>query len=189
MNDIGRVDETTWFFRNVVRRRVQWGFGAGVVFLLFASPGTASVFWGFWLALAGAALRTWASGTIVKNEELTTGGPYRLTRNPLYVGNFLMGLGVAVMGGRLLLVGLFLLLFVPAYHALVRKEEKRLVERYGGSFFAYCKEVPRFIPNWKAWPPPAAPYDPRRMWQVHREWRAWLGLYAATLYLLLRSGA
>ncbi|MFU8856516.1 MAG: methyltransferase family protein [Deferrisomatales bacterium] len=188
MNDIGRVDETTWFFRNVVRRRVQWGFGAGAVFLLFASPSAASVFWGFWVALVGAALRTWASGTIVKNEELTTDGPYRLTRNPLYVGNFLIGLGVAVMGGRLLLVALFLLLFLPVYHALVRKEEKRLSERYEEAFFAYCKDVPRFIPKIKAWPPPAAPYDPQRMWTVHREWRAWLGLYAATLYLLLRTG-
>ena len=188
MNDIGKVDENTWFFRNVVRRRVPLGFAAGAVFFLFARPTAVDIFWGLWPALAGAALRAWASGTIVKNEELTTDGPYRLTRNPLYVGNFLMGLGVAVMGGRLWLVGLFLLVFVPVYHALVRKEEKRLVERYGDYFFSYCKEVPRFIPNLKAWPPPPAAYDPRRMWHVHREWRAWLGLYAATLYLLLRSG-
>ncbi len=188
MNDIGRIDETTWFFQNVVRRRVGLGFAAGVAFLVFATPSTASVFWGFWVALAGAVLRAWASGTIVKNEELTTDGPYGLTRNPLYVGNFLIGLGVAVMGGRLWLVGLFLLFFLPVYRALVLKEEKRLKDRYGDAFLSYCKGVPRFVPSWKAWPPPPAVYDVARMWRVHREWRAWLGLYAATLYLLLRSG-
>lgn len=188
MKDIGTVDETTWFFRNIVRRRVPLGFAAGALFLLFACPSSASVFWGFWIALPGAALRTWASGTIVKNEELTTDGPYRLTRNPLYVGNFLIGLGVSVMGAKLWLVVMFLLFFLPVYHALVRKEERRLLERYGDAFLAYCKDVPRFVPKMKAWPPPPAPYDPRRMWHVHREWRAWLGLYAATLYLLLRSG-
>ncbi|MHB8764271.1 MAG: methyltransferase family protein, partial [Deferrisomatales bacterium] len=179
--------ETTWFFRNVVRRRVAGGFVLAAAFVVFAGPTRASVFWGFWLALAGEALRTWASGTIVKNEELTTDGPYCLTRNPLYLGNFLIGLGVAVMGGRALLVALFLLFFLPVYHALIRKEESRLLERYTSAFEAYCAGVPRFFPNLKAWPPPAAPYDPRRMWSVHREWRAWLGLYAVTLFLMLAS--
>ena len=188
MTDVGVMDETTWFYRFVVRRRVRWGFVVGIAFLLFAQPTYSTVFWGFWVALAGEALRTWASGTIVKTEELTTSGPYHLTRNPLYVGNFLIGLGVALMGGRLWLLILFLVLFVPVYRILVLKEEKRLLERYGEDFLAYCQAVPRFVPQWSAWPPPAAAWDPTRMWKRHREWRAWLGLYAATLYLLLRAG-
>lgn len=187
MSEIGKIDETTWFFRNVVKRRVGWGFGIAVLFLLLACPSRGSVFLGFWIALAGEALRTWASGTIVKNEELTTAGPYSLTRNPLYAGNFLIGLGVAVMGGNPWLAAAFVGLFVPVYRALVLKEESRLLERYGELFVEYCSAVPRFIPKWTAWPPPAAPYDPRRMWEVHREWRAWLALYVVTLYLLLRT--
>jgi len=187
VTDIGKMDESTWFYRYIVRRRVRWGFAVGIAFLLFARPSTASVFWGFWVALVGEALRTWASGTIVKTEELTTSGPYRLTRNPLYVGNFLIGLGVAVMGGRLWLLLLFLALFLPVYRTLVLKEEKRLLERYGDAFLEYCRQVPRFVPDWRAWPPPATAYDPARMWRTHREWRAWLGLYGATLYLLLRA--
>lgn len=188
MSDVGRVDETTWFFRNVVRKRVAWGFPAAAVVILLACPTRASVLLGFWIALVGAAVRTWSSGTIVKRYVLATEGPYRLTRNPLYVGSFLMALGVVIMANQWLLGGAFLGLFAVVYHHLVRREEKALLERHGEAFAAYVKEVPRFIPNRKAWPPAPAEYDVRRMWSEHREWRAWLGLYAVTLWLLLRAG-
>ena len=148
VSDIGVIDETTWFFRNVVRRRVPLGFVVGILFLVFACPSAASVFVGFWVALAGEALRTWASGTIVKNEELATDGPYSLTRNPLYVGNFVIGLGVGIMGRNPWLLLAFVCLFVPAYRSLVIKEEKRLLDRFGDDFRAYCGRVPRFVPKW-----------------------------------------
>ncbi|GAB4271966.1 MAG: hypothetical protein Kow0092_26890 [Deferrisomatales bacterium] len=187
MDDIGLVDEGSWFFRAVVRRRVAWGFGAAAALLVLACPTRGSVLLGLGPALLGEALRTWASATLVKNRELATRGPYALVRNPLYLGSFLVGLGVAVMGGRPLLVALFVLGFVPVYGALARKEEKRLLGRFGEAYRRYCRQVPRFVPRLDRWPPPAAPLDLGRMWTVHREWRAWLGLYAATLYLLVRA--
>lgn len=189
MGEIGNIDETTWFFRNVVRRRVAWGFVLAAVFLVLAEPSRWSVFTGFWVALAGEAIRTWSSGTLVKNEQLTTEGPYRMTRNPLYLGNFLVGTGVAVMGGSLWLLLLFVGAFGVVYRALILKEEKRMQARYGEVFLDYCRAVPRFWPRVADWPPAPAVYDPRRMWQVHREWHAWLALYVATLYLLLRAGS
>ncbi|MBI5442818.1 MAG: isoprenylcysteine carboxylmethyltransferase family protein [Deltaproteobacteria bacterium] len=188
MEAIGQVDESTWFFQNIVKRRVALGFAAGVLFVLFACPSRGTVFLGFWIALAGELLRTWSSGVIVKNKELATEGPYRLVRNPLYVGNFLIGLGVSIMGGRVLLLVLFLVGFLPVYRALVAKEESYLLEAYGEAFEAYCREVPRFVPRHLPWPLPQAPYDANRMLRKHREWQAWLGLYAVTLYLLLRGG-
>lgn len=188
MEAIGQVDESTWFFRNIVKRRVTLGFVAGALFVLFACPSRASVFIGFWLSLAGEAIRTWSSGTIIKNKALATEGPYSLVRNPLYVGNFLIGLGVAVMGGRFLLIVLFLAGFIPVYRALVAKEEKYLLGAYGETFEAYCREVPRFLPRRLPWPLPSAPYDAGRMLRKHREWQAWLGVYGVTLYLLLRAG-
>jgi protein-S-isoprenylcysteine O-methyltransferase Ste14 len=187
VKDIGRVDESTWFFRNVVSRRVTLGFVLAGLFLLFACPSRGTVFLGFWVAAAGEAIRTWASGTIVKNRVLATEGPYRLVRNPLYVGNFLIGLGVGVMGGRPWILVLFLAAFIPVYGALVRKEEKHLLELYGNEFLEYCREVPRFIPDWNRLRFPRAPYDFQRMFQKHREWQAWLGLYAVTVYLLVIS--
>ena len=137
--------------------------------------------------MAGEALRTWASATIVKNETLTTTGPYQLTRNPLYVGNFLVGFGVAVMGGSLWLLVVFAILFIAVYRRLALKEEKRLLNRYGAAFKDYCAGVPRFIPKWKNPRFDTETCDLRRMWIEHGEWKAWLGLYAVTLLLLLRA--
>lgn len=188
MSDIGRIDEETWFVRNVVKRRVGLGFAAGVLLLLLASPSRGTVFFGFWIALLGEAIRTWSSGVIVKNKALATEGPYSLVRNPLYVGNFFIGLGVAVMNGNLMLVALFLAGFIPVYRALVAKEEKYLLEVYGETFEAYCRDVPRFVPRRLPWPLPSAPYDATRMLRKHREWQAWLGVYAVTVFLLLRAG-
>lgn len=188
MDDIGRIDENGWFYRYVVRRRVALGFAAAALFLLFAHPTRASVALGFGFALLGEALRTWSSGVIVKTKELSTEGPYGLVRNPLYVGNFLIGLGVAIMGGRWGFVPVFLAAFLPVYRGLVAKEEKRLLELYGDAFVEYCRAVPRFVPRSLPWPLPAAPYDAKRMLFKHREWQAWLGVYAVTLYLLLRAG-
>lgn len=188
MSDIGRVDESTWFYRTIVRRRVTWGYVFAALFLIFACPSQGSVFLGFWLALAGAAVRTWASGTIVKNRELATEGPYRLTRNPLYLGSFLIVLGVATMGGRWWFPVAFGAFFLSVYTTLIRREEKKLLALYGDAFRDYCGRVPRLWPDLAAWPPPPTPFDARRMWQKHQEWKAWLGLYAVTLYLLLRAG-
>lgn len=187
MEEIGKVDESSWFFKNIVERRVTLGYVAAGVFLLFACPSRASVFLGFLPALLGEALRTWSSGIIVKNKALATEGPYSIVRNPLYVGNFLIALGASIMSGRLLLVALCVGLFVPVYRGLVAKEEKFLLEKYEEVFEEYCRAVPRFIPRSVPWPLPTAPYDVHRMFVKHREWQAWLALYGATLYLLFRA--
>lgn len=180
------MDESTWFFNVFVKKRVTWGFVLGGVFVLFADPTKSSILLGLVPAVLGEAIRTWSSGTIVKNEVLTTTGPYALTRNPLYVGNFLLGLGVAIMGGQLGLVALFTVFFLSVYRVLIIKEEKYLLDRYGDQLLAYCQKVPRFFPK-LAWPLPSAPYDGKRMWKKHKEWKAWLGLYGAVLFLLLRA--
>jgi protein-S-isoprenylcysteine O-methyltransferase Ste14 len=59
---------------------VMWAFG-------HARP---SMFWaGVALFALGSALRWWAAGTLHKDQEVTTGGPYAVARHPLYVGSFL----------------------------------------------------------------------------------------------------
>ena len=203
MDDIGNIDESGLFYRVVVKYRVALGFLFGALFPFLTLPhkfaflkdlpvavtGAGPKAWtllaGLPLAILGEGIRTWSSGVIVKNRELATEGPYALVRNPLYVGSFVMGLGLAVMSGSPVLVALMAVLFPLVYGGLIRKEEKYLLGAYGQAFRDYCARVPRFVPSFRGWPPPPASYDIGRVVKKHKEWRAWIALYAAVAYLFL----
>lgn len=117
------------------------------VYFLLAEPTTLSILAGLPLALLGGALRAWAAGTIHKNKVLSTGGPYAYTRNPLYLGTFLLGLGVATASGQPLLVAAFLLFFVLVYTETIKREEDRLASLFGADYEAYRARVPRLFPR------------------------------------------
>jgi protein-S-isoprenylcysteine O-methyltransferase Ste14 len=201
--DIGEFRENSLFQRVFVNNRVAIGFLFGLLLPLLALPhklpflaglpravvGAGPTLWSIALglpaAVLGAGIRTWSSGVIVKNKQLATCGPYALTRNPLYVGSFVMGIGVTVMTGSPVLMAAVAVLFPLVYGGLVRKEEKYLLGVYGEDFLDYCARVPRFIPSLENWPPEPAAYDIGRVLKKHKEWRAWLAVYAVTAFLLL----
>ena len=72
------------------RMRVPLGFLTAVLFVLSARPSWLSLACGLPVALLGTGIRGWASGHLRKNAELATSGPYAHTRNPLYLGSFVM---------------------------------------------------------------------------------------------------
>jgi protein-S-isoprenylcysteine O-methyltransferase Ste14 len=109
------------------------------------------------LAVAAAALRTWGAAYLksevvhdldLHNEALVADGPYRWTRNPLYVGGVLLGAGIGFMASRLGWFVLVVLIYV-FYMRLIGREESELRKTQGASYAAYCERVPRF------WPAPA----------------------------------
>ena len=173
-----------WFHGNVGEVRVRNGFIFAILFLVLAEPSKLTMLQGLAVAVFGELIRTWSSGVIVKNNELSKTGPFSMVRNPLYVGSFIMGLGVAIMSGSRFLVVLFILFFFSVYSALVKMEEKYLLGRYGEDFLAYCRQVPRFFPDLRNFPPVPAMYDLKRMLYKHKEWQAWLGLFGVIAYLL-----
>ncbi|MEJ1972386.1 MAG: isoprenylcysteine carboxylmethyltransferase family protein [Lacunisphaera sp.] len=106
---------------------------------------------GFLLLIVAALGRVWAFAYIGgrKNQELCQGGPYSMTRNPLYVFSFL---GVCGAGLALQSLALFVTaagFFLAYYAVVIRAEEKRLREIFGPAFAHYCAEVPRFWPRWR----------------------------------------
>ena len=102
----------TW----VQRWRVPLGFLMAPIFILLAKPRPVTLAIGASVGFVGLLLRAWGSGYLRKNDELATAGPYAHTRNPLYLGSFLIGLGFTVAAGRWVLTVLFALLFlVPAW--------------------------------------------------------------------------
>jgi protein-S-isoprenylcysteine O-methyltransferase Ste14 len=107
------------------------------------------------LVLAGGGLRSWAMGyhtwRRVKGEAsrrtLVTAGPYAHTRNPLYLGSFLTGCGVAAMSGWLALLICFAAVFIATHFCIIRWEEGRLDAEFEHSFRRYVAEVPRLFPG------------------------------------------
>src|SRR3990170_6376852 len=100
------------FLRRIIgRNRIILSIIIGSIFLYLATPTRTTILTGVPFILLGETIRTWASGFIKKDKELAQGGPYALTRNPLYLGNFLIGVGFSIMANNLLLLFLFLKTF------------------------------------------------------------------------------
>ncbi len=86
-------------------------------------------------------------------ERLVTDGPYAQTRNPMYLGHlvFLGGLTAATRSPLALTITVSL---VAWFRERARKDEKRLIDRFGPDFEDYCRRVPRWLPG--TTPRPAA---------------------------------
>lgn len=82
-------------------------------------------------------------------EGLVTEGIFKHCRNPLYVGNILMLLGVGILANSLFYVAIMIPVFLFIYQAIVLAEENFLRGKFGPGFDEYCKHVNRWFPNLK----------------------------------------
>ena len=78
-------------------------------------------------------------------------GMYALTRNPMYVGNGLIAIGMVMVTGAFLSYVLLLPFFLFVYWSIVRAEEAYLLGRFGQTYAQYCASVPRFMPSRRGW--------------------------------------
>lgn len=111
---------------------------------LFARPRPVTLLAGVTISVFGLLLRAWAAGHIRKNSELATSGPYAYSRNPLYLGNFLLGLGFTIGSGWWPLGLLFGALFLGIYLPVMRVESETLAQLFGESYQRYTRGVPLF---------------------------------------------
>jgi len=135
-----------WWARRI---RVPLGFVTAAVYVFEVTRHPAhprAIAWSLLLVLPGLLLRAVASGTVKKNRELATTGPYAYTRNPLYLGSMMMaaGFAVALMSWplALLLAAGFAIIYIP----VIASEEQFLRATFPG-FDEYCRRVPRLIPR------------------------------------------
>jgi protein-S-isoprenylcysteine O-methyltransferase Ste14 len=160
-----------------------------VPYFLLASPSQTTLTVGMLITAAGLALRGWSAGTIRKGETLTTSGPYAFLRNPLYVGSFFVGAGLAVSGGSWLWLVLFIGFFAVVYGPTIAAEAARLTEQFGQRYVDYSAKVPAFIPRLTPFRPvdvDSAPSFTWRQYERNREWEALLGAAAAYAALALK---
>ncbi len=159
-----------------------------------ARPTLASLASGAFVAIVGLAIRAWASGHLKKNQELTTSGPYAHTRNPLYLGTFLLGAGVAVGGGAPWFVALFAAFYLMIYVPVMFAEAETMRGLFSEEYERYSRHVPLFVPRFTPYRAASMTTDgaisnrsqggPQRQFDValylkHREYRAVLGFIVA----------
>lgn len=115
------------------------------------------LFFGFGALLVGlaAALRTWAAAylrsdvvhdTALHAEKLVADGPYRHLRNPLYLGTFLLCVGLGFLASRsgfVVLVGGAALRILR----LIKREEDEFERQQGPTFLEFCRRVPSLFPS------------------------------------------
>ncbi len=104
---------------------------------------------GFGLMFLGQILRV--SGRGYKSEHsnnsgaLVKGGLYTAVRNPMYLGIFLIGLGVNLILFKWWVTVLFLSVFIARYILLIAEEEKKLLAAFPGEYKEYMKKTPRLF--------------------------------------------
>jgi protein-S-isoprenylcysteine O-methyltransferase Ste14 len=108
-------------------------------------------FIGLLLVLKGTFLRMAARGHKLvhsrKSEELVVTGPYSITRNPMYLGSFLMGAGFLLIVWPWWMLPIFTFLFYQRFKLQIVKEEQLLLDLFKDNYKRYCGHVPRLFPN------------------------------------------
>ncbi|MGA9510221.1 MAG: isoprenylcysteine carboxylmethyltransferase family protein [Candidatus Sulfotelmatobacter sp.] len=170
------------------RIRVPLGFIFAVFYFWLARPTWRSMVLGAAVIVPGLLIRALASGHVRKNESLATSGPYAYTRNPLYLGSLLMGVGFAV-AARSWWVGFALVvMFLAIYLPVIRDEEAFLRTKFP-EFEEYARQVPKMVPR-----PAPRPISEREgpggfsleLYLKHREYDALLGVAAMMAALLVK---
>jgi protein-S-isoprenylcysteine O-methyltransferase Ste14 len=110
---------------------------------------------GIVLSALGIGSAAWGRITLVNSRTnvsplkpataIVTGGPYRLTRNPLYVGVMSLFLGLSLLLGTwwgfVIIVPVFLIL----HNGVVLREERYLERKFGGTYLTYKGTVRRYL--------------------------------------------
>src|SRR5579862_6201566 len=149
------------------------------------------------LVVIASAIRSWAEAYLhssivhdaaLHGEQLVADGPYRYLRNPLYLGNMFLALGVGLLatlpGFFVIALGNFLIVY-----RLILREEESLLASQGDSYRRYFAAVPRLIPSLRP-RVPASGARPNWVDGITGELFMWaaavsMAVYAATLQIKL----
>jgi len=168
------------------RIRVPLGFAFAVLYFWLAHPTWKFLALGAIFIIPGLLIRALASGHVRKNEALATSGPYAHTRNPLYLGSLLIGIGFAIAARSWWIGVALVVMFFAIYVPVIRTEETFLRERFP-EFDEYARRVPRMLP--RIIPAQSGPdgagfsFD---LYMKHREWNALLGAVGVAAVLIAK---
>jgi protein-S-isoprenylcysteine O-methyltransferase Ste14 len=170
------------------RIRVPLGFIFVVFYFWLAWPTWCSIGLGALVVVPGLLIRALASGHVRKNEALATTGPYAYTRNPLYLGSLLIGIGFAIAARSwwvgIALVAMFFVIYVP----VIRDEEAFLRQKFP-EFEEYARRAPRMFPRLIRHSGDTSESSERFSWGLylkHREYNALVGAVGIVTALIAK---
>jgi protein-S-isoprenylcysteine O-methyltransferase Ste14 len=169
------------------RIRVPLGFLFAVLYFWLARPTWRFIALGAIAIVPGLLIRALASGHVRKNEALATSGPYAYTRNPLYLGSLLIGVGFAV-AARSWWVGVALVVMFFAIYVPVIRDEEAFLRRTFPEFEEYARQVPRMLPRLavRSQQDNAPGGFSMDLYWKHREYNALLGAVAMLAALFVK---
>ncbi|MGW8315974.1 MAG: methyltransferase family protein [Bacteroidales bacterium] len=120
------------------------------------------------VSLFGLLIRVYTVGHSAKNtsgrntrqqqaDSLNTTGIYSLVRHPLYLGNFFMWLGAALLTENPWFILVFCLIYWIYYERIMFAEEQFLRQKFGDAYLKWSETVPAFLPNFRGFVPPETP--------------------------------
>jgi protein-S-isoprenylcysteine O-methyltransferase Ste14 len=134
------------------------------------------------LAISHAAPSTSGRGTKEPvAAALNTAGLYSLVRHPLYLGNYLMWLGVTMLPRVWWCPVISSLAFFLYYERIAFAEEEFLRRRFGDTWEAWAAKTPAFVPALHRWQPPKHRFSIRHA--LRREYSALFGLIASFMVI------
>jgi len=164
---------------------------AAAVLARYAHPHAGTLGAGAATFLTGWGGRMWAQRhlgyRLRQRMRLTTCGPYRLVRNPIYIANTLVVTGATLLTGNPWLVAAAIGLCAVVYGLTVRHEEAFLARWYGRRYLAYVDATPRWLPSVPA-PPEGVGCTCARHWTevALAEWQVPLVLVPVLVPLIIR---
>ncbi len=116
-------------------------------------------------------------------DVLNSRGIYSIVRHPLYVGNYFMWLGPALIPRSWAVATIVTLVFWLYYERIMFAEEEFLRRKFGESYERWASATPAFIPDPRRWVPPAVAFSLRNV--LKREYSGLFGLIATMTVLEL----
>jgi protein-S-isoprenylcysteine O-methyltransferase Ste14 len=138
------------------------------------------------LVALGETIRIWAAGHLRKEQVLTTGGPYRFIRNPLYLGSFLIAIGFCLIANSIWVWFLVAAYFVCCYIPVIQQEESVLRAKFPSDYSAYSAVIPALYPTVLMYPEVSTEFSWRQVLR-NKEYNAVLGILVAYAYFLLHK--
>lgn len=123
----------------------------------------------FAIAFTGLGIRVLVAGYVPagtsgrntrhqKAARLNTTGMYSLCRNPLYLGNYLIGFGVLLFQQSLLVLIAYTIFFILYYERIILHEEEYLHKKFGKAYTDWAEHTPVIIPSFSKWKRPELPF-------------------------------